>query len=208
MPQLSGSDREKLNSRFNRVLAGGVWAISAVIAVSLFFTNRPSQVAYIVPLALLNLLTWEALWRPVLVLTNDGIEVMNPFRTIGIPWPALVNVDTKFALTLFTPGRRFEVWIAPSPGRAFGYTSAIVADREVTRLAPDSTRTVRPGDLATSDSGAAASLVRSRWALLQSAGLIEAGIADSARVSVRWHWSTIIATVILLAVSVPALLFA
>ena len=163
MPPLPGSERETVNSRFNQVLAIGIWAISAAIAVSLFAIDRPSQLAYLVPLAVVNLLVWEGLWRPTLVIKDDGVEVTNPFRDIRIPWSALVNVDTKFALTLFTPGRKFEVWIAPSPGRSFGYRSAALADREIRRTSPHSSSTVRPGDLVTSESGAAASLVRSCW---------------------------------------------
>lgn len=208
MPQLPGPEREIVNSRFNRVLAIGIWAISAVIAVSLFFVDRPSQLAYLVPLAFLNLLVWEGLWRPLLTITDGGVEVINPFRSIEVPWNALVNVDTKFALTLFTPGRRFEVWVAPSPGRSFGYRSAAMADREIRRSSPHSSSTVRPGDLVTSESGAAASLVRSRWELLQTSGLIEAGIAHDVAVTVRWHWTAIFALLALLAASIPALLVA
>ncbi|CAN5493376.1 hypothetical protein BH10ACT4_BH10ACT4_05310 [soil metagenome] len=208
MPQLPGPEREIVNSRFNRVLAIGLWAISAVIAVSLFFVDRPSQLAYLVPLAFVNLLAWEGLWRPLLTISDDGVEVMNPMRSIQIPWNALVNVDTKFALTLFTPGRKFEVWIAPSPGRSFGYRSAALADREIRRTSPHSSSTVRPGDLVTSESGAAASLVRSRWELLQTSGLVEAGIADEVPVTVQWHWPAIIALLVLLAASIPALLIA
>ena len=206
MPQLPGPEREIVNSRFNRVLAVGIWAVSAVIAVSLFFVDRPNQLAYLVPLAFVNLLVWEGLWRPLLTITDDGVEVTNPFRSIHIPWNALVNVDTKFALTLFTPGRKFEVWVAPSPGRSFGYRSAAVADREVRLSSPHSSSTVRPGDLVTSESGAAASLVRSRWELLQTSGLIEAGIAHKVAVTVRWHWIVVVALLVLCAASIPALL--
>ena len=208
MPPLPGPERETVNSRFNQVLAIGIWTISAVIAVSLFFIDRPSQLAYLVPLAFVNLLVWEGLWRPTLVIKDDGVEVTNPLRNIHIPWTALVNVDTRFALTLFTPGRKFEVWIAPSPGRSFGYRSAALAEREIRHVSPHSSSTVRPGDLVTSESGAAASLVRSRWELLQTSGLIEAGIADAVTVTVRWHWWMISALATLLAASVPALLIA
>jgi hypothetical protein len=208
MPQLPGPELDIVRSRFNRVIAIAVWVISLAIAISLFFVNRPSQLAYLVPLALVNLLVWEALWRPVLKISDAQVEVTNPFRDVGIPWGALVNVDTKFALTLFTPGRKFEVWVAPSPGRSFGYRSAAIADREIRRTAPHSSSTVRPGDLITSESGAAASLVRSRWELLQTSGQIEAGIADTIAVAVNWHWRTITALLVLLVASVPALLVA
>ena len=55
MPPLPGPERETVNSRFNQVLAIGIWTISAVIAVSLFFIDRPSQLAYLVPMAFVNL---------------------------------------------------------------------------------------------------------------------------------------------------------
>ncbi|QNE47548.1 PH domain-containing protein [Glaciihabitans sp. INWT7] len=208
MPQLPGPERETIASRFNRTIAIGVWVISLIIAVSLFFINRPDQLAYLVPLALVNLLVWEALWRPLLVVSDEGVVVTNPFRAVHVPWNALVNIDTKFALTLFTPGRKIEVWVAPSPGRSFGYRSAAVAEREIRRTAPHSTNKVRPGDLPSSESGAAAEVVRSRWELLQVSGQIEAGVADSTRVTTHWHWYSIAAIVALLVSSVPALLIA
>ncbi|MET4704934.1 MULTISPECIES: PH domain-containing protein [Microbacteriaceae] len=208
MPQLPGPERETIASRFNRTIAIGAWVISLTIAVSLFFINRPEQLAYLVPLALVNLLVWEALWRPLLVVSDEGVVVTNPFRAVQVPWNALVNIDTKFALTLFTPGRKIEVWVAPSPGRSFGYRSAAVAEREIRRTAPHSTNKVRPGDLPSSESGAAAEVVRSRWELLQVSGQIEAGVADSTTVTTRWHWYSIAALAALLVASVPALLIA
>jgi hypothetical protein len=208
MPQLPGPERETIASRFNRTIAIGVWVISLTIAVSLFFVNRPEQLAYIVPLAFVNLLVGEALWRPLLVVSDDGVVVTNPLRSVHIPWNALVNIDTKFSLTLFTPGRKIEVWVAPSPGRSFGYRSAAVAEREIRRTAPHSTNKVRPGDLPTSESGAAAEVVRSRWELLQVSGQIEAGVADATKVTTRWHWYSIAALAALLVASVPALLIA
>lgn len=208
MPQLPGPDRESVISRFNRTIAIGVFAISAIIAVSLFFLDRQTQLAYLVPLAFVNLLVWECLWRPLLTVGGSGVEITNPFRDVHIPWRALVNIDTKFALTLFTPGRKFEVWVAPAPGRSFGYRSAAVAEREIRRSAPHSTGKVRPGDLPTSESGAAAQIVRSRWELLRTAGLIEAGVADATPIGIRWHRYSIAALAVLAVASVPALLVA
>ncbi len=208
MPPPPGPDRDVIDSRFNRVLAVAIWVISGVLAVSLCFTSRPTQLAYLVPLALICLVVWESLWRPRLVIANDEITVVNPGRDVRIPWNALVHVDTKFALTLYTPGQKYEVWIAPSPGRSFGYRSAAAASRDVRQIAPHRTNSVRPGDLASSESGAAAALVRGRWHRLQEAGVIETGVADSTRVDIRWHWTAIVPLVVLFAASVPALLIA
>ncbi len=190
------------------MLAIAIWAIFVVIAVSLFFTGRPTHVAYLVPLASISLLVWESLWRPLLIIGDDEIRIVNPLREVRIPWNALVHVDTKFALTLFTPGKKYEVWIAPSPGRSFGYRNAAAASRGQSQTAPYRTQTVRPGDLESSESGAAAALVRGRWQRLQSSGAIESGVADATRVDIRWHWLAIAMIVVSVAASVPALLIA
>lgn len=204
----TGPGPETVTSLFNRVLAMGIWVVSAALGGSLFFLERPSLFAYLVPLAFVGLLAWEGLWQPALVVSDAGIGVRNPFRTVQIPWNALVNVETRFALTLFTPGRRFEVWVAPSPGRSFGYREANKADRTANRLSPSPDRTQRPADLKRSESGSAASLVLARWDLVRSAGAIELGVADTVRISVQWSWPAIAALAALFVASIPALLVA
>jgi hypothetical protein len=117
-------------------------------------------------------------------------------------------VDTKFALTLYTPGHRYAVWSAPAPGTA----STLRATRNETKgrigrpSVEDSVR--RPGDLLSTESGQAAEVVRRRWAQLQDAGALEPGLADETPVLVRWHLVTLCVTVLLAAGTVAALLLA
>ncbi|AGW41911.1 hypothetical protein O159_18900 [Leifsonia xyli subsp. cynodontis DSM 46306] len=206
MPSVSPAEREVLVSRFNRVLAVLIWAATAALAVGLLVSLRDARLLFLVPCGLFALLAWAALWRPRLTVSDDGLELVNVTRTVEIPWPALINVETKYALTLFTPGRKFPVWAAPAPGTG----STLRATRRETtgRMGrpnvEDSVR--RPGDLLSTESGAAAEAVRRRWTALREAGSIEAGRADETPVTVRWHLLTLAALAALLGSTVAALL--
>jgi hypothetical protein len=176
-------------SKFNRVFAIVVWMLDAFTLVSYIAVHSGlRQPLVLLPVALVALFAWTALWRPHLVVDDDGVEVRNVFRTVFIPWNALIHVDTKHALTLFTPGRRISVWAAPAPGRAAAARAARAERRG--KVGPAPTRddgTVRPSDLLGTDSGQAAYLVRDRWSELRESGRLEAGVADTTPVSIRPH---------------------
>jgi hypothetical protein len=208
MPYVSPAEREVFVSRFNRVLAVLIWAAAVALTVGLLVSVHDARLLYILPGALFAFVAWAMLWRPQLTVADDGITVVNVTRTVHIPWEALIAVDTKFALTLYTPGHRFPVWAAPAPGTG----STLRATRNETRgrlgrpRVEDSVR--RPGDLLGTESGAAAEVVRRRWTMLQDSGAIDAGRADETPVAVRWHIAALVALVVLLAATVAALLLA
>ena len=105
---------------------------------------------------------WLFLWRPRLEVREHGVRIVNPVRTIEIPWPAIVHVDTKFSLTIFTPLGRFAVACAPQPGQLASRRAMKRAEKEPnSHVALDAG--VRIGDLPGTDSGDAAALVRDRW---------------------------------------------
>src|SRR5947209_8740706 len=114
MPYVS-PEREVFVSRFNRVLAVLIWAAAAALTVGLLISVHDARLLYIVPGVLFAFIAWAMLWHPSLTVAADDITVVNVTSTIRIPWEALINVDTKFALTLYTPGHRFPVWAAPAP---------------------------------------------------------------------------------------------
>lgn len=208
MPYVSPAEREVFVSRFNRVLAVLIWAASAALTVGLLVSVHDARLLYVVPCALFAFMGWALLWRPRLTVEDDGIEVVNVTRTVRIPWQALIHVDTKYALTLYTPGRKFPVWSAPAPGTA----STLRATRRETtgRIGKpnvaDSVR--RPGDLLSTASGAAAEVVRRRWTELQQSGAVDSGHADETPVTIRWHIATLAVLVVLAAGTVAALLAA
>lgn len=208
MPYVSPAEREVFVSRFNRVLAVLIWAAAAALIVGLLVSVHDVRLLYVVPCALFAFIGWALLWRPRLTVADDGIEVVNVTRTIRIPWQALIHVDTKYALTLYTPGRAFPVWSAPAPGTA----RTLRATRQETKgrvgkpAVADSVR--RPGDLLSTESGAAAEVVRRRWTQLQQSGVVDSGLADETPVTIRWHLATLAVLIVLVAGTLAALLAA
>lgn len=189
----SPTTRDVFVSRFNRGLAIALWSIVALLLVTTLLndTTWQDRVLALVPAAFGVLLGWVALWRPHLTIDDDGIEVVNVFHTVYVPWAALVHVDTRFALTLVAPQRRVSVWAAPAPGRA-GVALARRQNQRHGRTVPDAgDGERRAGDLLSTASGDAAYLVRWRWEQLRERDAIELGTADAVRVPVTLHWASI-----------------
>lgn len=208
MPDSSADEREVFVSRFNRVVAVLIWAACAALTVGLLVSIHDLRLLYIVPCVFFALLTWVTLWRPLFVVAADGLTVVNVTSTIGIPWEALIDVDTKYALTLYTPGHKYAVWSLPAPGtsRTLRATRSETKGRVGRPSVEDSVR--RPGDLLSTPSGAAAEVVRRHWTRLRDSGALEAGIADETPVTVRRHLVSLTALVLLLAGTIAALLLA
>lgn len=185
--------RDVFVSRFNRGLAVTLWAVVALVFVVTVLndTTWTDRVLAVVPTVFGGLFGWVVLWRPHMVISDDGIRVVNVFSTADVPWAALVHVDTRFALTLVTPSRRVVVSSAPAPGR-IGVAMARRQEQRGGRAVPDAeSGGRRAGDMLSTDSGDAAYLVRWHWDELRERGAIELGTADSVRVPVVPHWASI-----------------
>jgi hypothetical protein len=193
-------------SRFNRVLAIVIWVIAVALLVATLAGGGQNAALAFVPAAFVALLTWTAMWRPYVHVDDSGVRLRNVVRTVDEPCNAILHVPTRYAITKFTPGHRYSAWAAPAPGR----TGTAMAQRAENhgRVGPASAvdGRVRTGDLLGSESGQAAHLVRERWSALLGAGAIEPGVADTARVAVRWHSWLIVALVVLAAGSVWSLI--
>lgn len=191
------------HSRFNRVLAVVTWLLCLSGVGAVILAGTQDALRYLPLAALVAWLTWAGLWHPTLRLDDEAITVVNTFATTVVPWAALINVDTKYALTLMTPRRRVVVTVAPAPGRI----ATALSNRDLKGISAPrgADGSMRPGDLPSTDSGAAAHLVRQRWESLLETGRIEVGTADEVRVDRRVHWPTIIVGCALGLVAVAAL---
>ncbi|MDQ1606633.1 MAG: hypothetical protein QOJ18_1000 [Microbacteriaceae bacterium] len=223
MPHTLPQGRDVIHSRFNRILAVVIWVISALLAAAALVNGTTIRLSDLAPAVLVSLLAWEALWRPFVQIDDDGVTLGNVLRTITVPWAALVHVDTKFALTLYTPGRHYAAWAAPAPGRGASNRAARaqgvsrprapmvgqpMVDLEAGSSSVLGDQGSRPGDLLGTESGDAAYLVRSRWTALRDAGRLEVGAAETTKVTVAWHLPTAIALVLLLAATIIAIAIA
>ena len=138
---------------------------------------------------LLIVVVWALFWAPELRIEEHAVTVRNVLRTFSVPWSAIERIDTKYALTLYTPGRKIDVWAAPAPSRY----AATAMSREDARRVAESARgagaSIRPGDALTSASGAAAHVLRLHWEQLRDEGVLDAAPPHALRTD--WHVGTI-----------------
>lgn len=189
---------------FGRVLAVVVWVLCAVAVVS-GLVEGPGNWRWFPVVAFVAALVWAAYWRPAVVVTPAGVELRNVLRTVELPWPSIELVDVHYALTLETAWGTYSAWAAPAPSRARARTSGPSDMAHLPESTYGSGRTVRPGDLLSSDSGQAAALVRRRWEEARDAGLLTDARVERDRPVVRWHTGVIVLLVALAVVSALAL---
>jgi hypothetical protein len=159
---------------------------------------------------------WAIFWRPSVEVSDAGVRMVNVTRTIDVPWPAVVDVETRYALTLDTAYGRFAAWAAPAPGAGPALRTAMrnrprrhdsYTDTDGDGDGDDATvRSATMGELAGTPSGDAAMIVRRRWEHLKDAGFLDEPQLEFDRAPIRWHWQVgaIIAT--LTAISLATLI--
>ncbi len=195
---------------FGRVLAGAIVAMCAVGLVLSVVHDGLSAVWQIGPwLMLVAVAVWATYWRPQVAIDDGGVHVVNVLRTIDLPWPSIQRVDTKWALTLITAYGKYTAWAAPAPG---GLATARAASKGTLKGLPESTygpgQSIRPGDVPSSPSGAAAAEVRRRWEDLRDAGHLDDPHLEFDRPPVHWHWPVIAAIPGLILIGLLAALLA
>lgn len=190
---------------FGRGLAGVVVVLCLVGAVSGLLTDAGTTLPYLPLLALIAVGAWAAYWRPAVVVTPAGVELRNVLRTVEIPWPAVQEIGTQYALTLRTAYGSYAAWAAPAPSAVRTGRAQAGDDKHLPSSTYGPGGSVRPGDLARTGSGEAAAIVRHRWEQVRDAGLLDDPRLEHERPRVRWHTGTIAATAVLLVASVVAL---
>lgn len=194
-----------MRPRFGRWLAGAAMGASALGAVTGLVDDAAATWRFLPLLGAVALFAWAAYWRPAVVVDPAGVELVNVSRTVRVPWPAVQTVETQWALTLRTAYGSYAAWAAPAPSSL----RARQAGPQDYRHLPESTYGagggVRPGDLAHTDSGQAAAVVRRRWEELRDAGALDDPRLERDRPEVRWHTGTLAALVALVVTSVVTL---
>jgi hypothetical protein len=190
----------------SRLFAWTCWAVAAFGMGVSVISGGPAGLAGILPLLFVAYLGWLLFWRPAVIVSDTGVTLENPFRLVEVPWEALVQVDTRYSLTLITPRGKYSAWAAPAPGIWGGRN----AHPDHLRGLPDSSygpgNSVRPGDLKSTDSGAAAQIVRTRWQELLESGRVESGRAEETRVRSAVAWPRIAVAVTLAVAGYGAIL--
>jgi hypothetical protein len=195
---------------FGRVMAAAIGVLCLAALVLAVTDDGVRAVWQVGPwLALVAGAVWATYWRPEVAVDDGGVHVVNVLRTVHLPWPSIQRVDTKWALKLVTAYGSFTAWAAPAPG---GLATARAASRGTLRGLPESSygpgQSIRPGDVPSSPSGAAAGEVRRRWETLRDAGHLDDPHLEFARPPVHWHWPVIIGAPVLILIGVLGVLFA
>lgn len=190
------NSRVVLRPPFGQALTVVVGLICVVCEAAILTTQGLARGVHMAPLiALAAYVCWLLFWAPAVIIDPAGVYLRNVVRTRHITWPAIQRVDTKYALTLHTPGGKYTAWAAPAPSR---FTMINATKQDVARL-PDSTygpgRSIGPGDLPKSDSGVAAYYVRERWEALRDAGHLDSGVIEHSGVVTTWNLRSMLALV-------------
>jgi hypothetical protein len=195
------SSRLVYRSNTNKVISIAGWGLLGLGVIAAFLTGSLSGLLGLLPLATIAFAIWELFWRPAVIVDDDGVRLVNQFHSIGIPWAQIVDVDTKWAMTIVTPDHRYRATAAPAPGAVYRPNTSH-ADRTGRVVDGSIRKTDAPG----TDSGDAAMIVRHRLQAMADAGTLPIGQAATTNVTSRVHWESIAAIVLLALASIPALL--
>lgn len=187
---------------FGRVLSvvvalAGIVAVVGFVAVGAWMSLAQA----IWPIALLVTAAFAMFWLPSITIQEHEVTVRNVLATHHVPWPAIQRIDTKWALTLYTPRGPIAVWAGPAPSR-FSVLSTTRGDAlGVAESARAAEGSVRTSDTLDTESGAIADVIRRRWELLRDDGLLDLPVDDEAfRRDI--HWKTIATLVVLVIATV------
>ncbi len=189
-------ERAELRPTSGKVLTIVIGLFAGVGLFSFAFRGEWRDVIGFAPLGVTVVyLCWLLFWYPCVIVEPSGVTVRNPLRTFVISWPAIVRIDTRYALTLFTVSKKVVAWSAPSPSRYAGINTVRadlsglnkpVGDRGPVDAQLEAT-SVPLGDVPSSESGLAAIHVRRAWTVLRDAGYLDSGVLEGTGVATRWN---------------------
>ena len=187
---------------FGRWLTGVIALIATPTAVISLFSSGLDSITLVWPwLGVLVGSCWMVFWHPEVRVDDHGVTLVNVWHSVEVPWGALIGIETKWALTLVTPQRRYRAWAAPAPGR-----SVMRHEHPDTHRLRDAAigGEIRPGDLPHVDSGAAANLVREHWTAVRESGALDDIDPADESVTQSIHWWLIGAGAVLAALAVAS----
>lgn len=189
---------------FGRVLCVIVVAIAvAGLAGFVVTADLIGLLRYGWGLALLAAVAVALFWLPSLAVAEHEITVKNVFSTLHVPWTAIERIDTKYALTLYTPLGRIAAWASPAPSR---YAGQVSSSRDAGLPGAGLGGSIRPGDLLNTASGAAAYVIRSHWDQLRDDGLLENSVIEVGSLRRDVHWPTLVVLSVLTIATVLGIL--
>lgn len=98
--------------------------------------------------------------RPKVDLYDEAIVITNLITDETIGWQDVVDIETRYSMSVTTADRKVFAVAAPGPSR---YHSRTVHETEMRGISVRDSSSIRPGDSPRTHSGVAAHLARLRW---------------------------------------------
>jgi hypothetical protein len=110
---------ETFRPRSNFVWAGTAYLLIVLFAVNTLWviSDNFQIVRDLVVCVILSVIVYIFWIKPKLVLRDDVIEVVNPFRTVLIAYSDVLDLETKWSLAIVHARGRTRVWVAPVSGK-------------------------------------------------------------------------------------------
>lgn len=160
-------------------LTGFLVILGVVVAVTGWNQNARVSVASVCCGGALAGLGYTLYWRPRLEIHGYGVRIINPLRAVDIPWAHIIDVRTRFTVTVVTEAGSHSCFALPAAGPG----SALRSGPQGVSQAHPLARTdgaVRTGDLSGTHSGAAANDIRSLWQRKIDTGELDVFTRDDA----------------------------
>lgn len=100
------------------------WAGFSILLISLFAVNsfavndNALRISFELLLCAVLIAIAYAIWiKPKLVFGGDALQVVNPFNTESIAYKDVLELETKWALTIIHARGKTTVWVAPASGK-------------------------------------------------------------------------------------------
>lgn len=205
MPRTEGPDRDR--EIFRAVSAPWLTGFLALLGVLVLVAGWGHTAAHhgaaVCGALAFGALAFTLYWRPRLEIHEGGVRLVNPVRTVGIPWSRIVDVRTRFAVTVVTDRGSHSSFALPSAGAGAAFRAdAAAVERNHPIARPEGS--VRVGDLTSTASGAAAHRVRVLWQRRVDSGELDvfARQGEPEPVTTRVVPGPLVAVVVLTAASV------
>ncbi|WP_229567402.1 PH domain-containing protein [Kocuria rhizophila] len=157
-----GGNREIYRAASAPWLTGFLTVLGIVVGAAGWGHTAAHHAAAVCSGLALFALAYTLYWRPRLEVHQKLVRLVNPVRTVDIPWGRIVDVRTRFAVTIATEHRAHSSFALPSAGAGAALRSgADAVNRNHPIARPGGA--VRVGDLTSTASGAAAHRVRTVW---------------------------------------------
>lgn len=161
---MSNADVYRPNS--NLIFGGFGVLMSALFLWSSFYQGRGATIATsacITGAVLACIYTF--LIRPKVTFYDEGLVITNPLEKITIGWRDVIDLDSRWALTIATKGFTVSAWAATAPGR---HHARNIHVNDIKGLDVDLGGSMRSNESPRSDSGASIYRARVRIARFQN----------------------------------------